>query len=943
MLASCGGPAPAPHPQQQPTSCSSFDASLASAKELEAAGRLDRAIRVVHAAVATCAERARGDARVVELRMLLEGGRFDEARVLAKQIEADPSATDEERRALSLVPQPKSADELQAPLMDLSELEALFRAGDPVAVLARADAIWTDQPWHARAALLGALAARKLKDVRKAQVRFDRALFAFETKYGQAEAVQLTLGEGVDPVTSAVIEPASAEATFLQTSFAGEVMLERSGDVLAQDDRLAILVGGMVVDKNGRRLGQLPALDTFQIVGGFIVGWNASSTVVFDTKLHEVGRRAEALREGVTLSTDDAKTMLFESTESSVRISALPSLELRLDVAGARVWTFPKQMRAAVMGFEPPEGAFANAALDVYDIATGRRLVRSPMGQYGIGFSWLPELAMDAEGKRVVWSTFETIVLDLRTGKQVVLESGIDLGGGDPYAQPVGHLFAADGKHVCLSQWGERRVVPNVKVAPGTTLHCFEIGNRGVVQHLALEPGWTRVRRTVGHNARVYPEAVSPSGKLVAVVDVEGTPGAASYPFPGGHARVSVFQLGKQNPISTIDLGQTESTSGLELRIAADDSTVSVSILGSDSSGTFNIATAEKVAPPLPLFFEDPEPPKVSSLGPPAARITTKLARGRVLSSRRNGSDVGFGYWDLPSGRLLASGPAEVCQTAISPSGATIAVGLCDPDSFTRASVRVMKPDGSFTPELKVWEQVAVSDTGRIVWGGGRVQVADFQSPSWIVRELATRSSSAIEISPAGHHALVEYGGDRRLVQLDTGESGPTLPRVGGLTRFVDDQSFVSGGKVHPIEKTTSVAFVPVSTQKAGSGKVEVTLANGAASSRTISLSAPPADDCTSFNNHELLAISDGYGAVRIFSIDDAAIRATFVPTGTASALMFGADGTVARLGSTPGVDERLFCKVGDLLVPFDVCKDRYFLPSPAPLKALQTPHVSTD
>lgn len=106
------------------------------ARELQAAGKVLRALRVIEQADARCpAQRARSSVRRLEL--LAEVGRVDQARELARELEASASVTDDERRrvqeASALLGERRSEEaalrENGAPALE-SRLRSLAQRGD---------------------------------------------------------------------------------------------------------------------------------------------------------------------------------------------------------------------------------------------------------------------------------------------------------------------------------------------------------------------------------------------------------------------------------------------------------------------------------------------------------------------------------------------------------------------------------------------------------------------------------------------------------------------------------------------------------------------------------------------------------------------------------------------------------------------------------------------
>ncbi len=934
MLDACGGAPPAAtHGSEPADSCAAFDGAIASVAALRREGRVDRAAKVATAAMKACPKRAQ-DMRADALGALLDVGRLDEARELAAEILGEGARASEPEQSLARrVPAEPSSSERAAPLVGTAGAEAMLEKGAPREALARADEIWSRQPWHGRAALVAGYAAAALGDGPGARLRFDRALVAYEASaHDRAAIVQVVGSAGT--VAPAKLVPTHEEVTLLsQPIRAGDLApLRAVGKVLFSGRGVNILeIGGAAeaFDDEGKSLGRLARFDRFEVLGDWIVASNNTSTVVFDRGLRERGRSGAPLMERSHLSTDEGARALLETTDTEVRVLELPSLKTTLAFEGVIAGqAFFQQRKLAVMSADAKRNGPPAVFVDVYDLDTKKRLARADIYGFGITFSWVPNFGMDPEGNRLGWSTDETVVLDLRTQKRVTLATNGELLGGDPYARSSGLGFTKDDKHVCFDQFARTRVVPPVPTPPGKTTHCLPVDGRAVIVHLPLTPGRERVLGSMGHLTRIFPEATSKDGKLVAVLDVDkaSAPEEGSMAI-GGHAHLGVFKVVGGARVADIDVGDLAPTAELQVRFVGEDA---VGIATGDGGGTYRIATGERVGDRPRFEYEDDLEGSSKSLPPRAGEV--RIGGPFVLATSEAPGDVGYAQWNLSTGRLVADGSEPPCFARISGGGRAIGVATCDRPGSGRGKVRVRVDGGAPSAPTEVPEGFAISDSGRLVFGEGKLRVADLGPAGWTTRDVDVPVSGTPRLSPDGAHALADFEGKVRLVSVndrDVIAKFPTAHRQ--LVGFIDNRIFIADSHVRVVSGALPPGPLPVGLETRDSPTVVDVAGSSGGVERSLLLVAPTPTAWTMLPG-ALIALSDGLQVVRVFSLSDGSLRRAFVPTGRASALLFHPDGGATRLGPR-GRRERLLCKIGGELLPLEVCEERLLSSGPpAPL-----------
>lgn len=829
--------------------CSS---AIERAQSLRAEGRLDRAARTLERAVAKCAGSEQTAARALHREVLVELG-----------------------------PGPVSGAKTE-PLASLREPDTALVRGNAHAALTAYEAIWKNQPRHARALIGAGFAARMLGNERLARAHFDRALAALEAEHGApAVVVQLRRASGSLPIVSFSAQNENTGAPIrmrqqgtrwlpVQSAYTGAPILmrrhgtrwlpvrklsggrHRSGGYSgAQDGDLL-----EVVDGDGVELFALEGYTDFEVASDQqrVAAWSESKQALFDLRSGRVIAE-RAGRGALSFAGPNEKWLVDTDADSSMVLDGR-SLAERLRIPAPDV-LFDRSLERAVALV--PDARGFGFGLELWDLGKNERVARvavrskgdSPVGQF-----------LDEPNDRFLWWGRELASLDLRTGRATVLGPAPDMREGDGVEVEDG------GKRLCVGSFIHGyRVVPS-KPRPGFRQRCYPRYREDEGLAIAELPEPAEGRRHVnrahmqtGGFFREDYEVVSPRADLVARLE---------------HSRakeryfIAIYSVSTGKLSQLLDVAAAGSHAAPVLRFSVDGT----HILAKGLHGppvAWNVQTGASRD-----VERTDEPPEEKRSSPFTDWSGTLRFRGVSMIWSGPG---GWSWWDLARGVRIHGERRTLDRVLLSPGGHRVALveRKRRPPDYRAAVVTVVDETGKTSAPLEAsleGYEFLVSDTGRVAWwGNGGNWVADPEQDGWRKRQIDSKGRPAY-ISGDGKWLALE--GEQYVVEsADTGQLDPT--------RSHQDEMFVRDN-----DKMRSPD---------GKWSFETNLGRTAA-------------------------------AIRLVRSNE--VRATLYPTGPESAVALLDGGAVERLGPA-GPSENLACVVGSEVAPFEVCEERLLVTGALP------------
>lgn len=169
-------------------------------------------------------------------------------------------------------------------------------------------------------------------------------------------------------------------------------------------------------------------------------------------------------------------------------------------------------------------------SLHVMSLATGEDLGGTPAPG---ALADLPIYAFSADGKRLVWSFEDVVMLDVASGKRTVLHRGRVPPLPNSSAARV--AIATDQKHVCVAGEGGVHIVPPLSLRPNTAAACLFAPRRGaewasaglaaagewdgVIMTFPVTPGFVPIPAKPMYGVEIQSEAISRDGRTAAVME----------------------------------------------------------------------------------------------------------------------------------------------------------------------------------------------------------------------------------------------------------------------------------------------------------------------------------------------------------------------------------------------------------------------------------------
>lgn len=431
----------------EPNACT--QAALAEVAALRQKGRLRRALAQLERSNAACRESP--DYALARLDLLVELGRFDNARAFAAGLLADARAPAALRDAARRVPPAPSDAERAAPLVALKAADEALEAGDAARALALYDAARRQQPWHARAHEGAGLAAHALGRKELSRAHFDRAFVQLQA-LGNApgELVQLEFGPWTGPVSTAarVFPEGTGRALLLERlgRWRATRSLETPNHAHYLGSGWFVQTGGgvLVLDVAGRRLLEVPGAKHVALDPS--ASWALASG---ETKLELID-----VRTGKTRTTRE-QPQKYPSFDASGRFvlqrepgGSTGVLEVPTLKEVGRVEDEVRDQAAGVLlGVQHDPTSTKIVRLAVYDLATGR-IVRERRFQPPAPAKAFAA-ALDGGGTHVAWTRGRDVeILDLASGRESRAQAPI------PRVEAVAFEANSDTR-VCVADTGE--------------------------------------------------------------------------------------------------------------------------------------------------------------------------------------------------------------------------------------------------------------------------------------------------------------------------------------------------------------------------------------------------------------------------------------------------------------------------------------------------------